>query len=144
MDGHIAIICVGEIHWRALVTEMARPDLADDPRFATLAARVAHIDLVDDLVGTWTAAQTKDALFQRLMAAKVPCAPVRTLDEVINDPNMHARGALEWQEHPQLGRIVVQQSPLRYDGVPPRPLVPSRELGADTARVLREVSAKSG
>ena len=144
VDGHIAIICVGEIHWRALVTEMARPDLADDPRFATLAARVAHIDLVDDLVGTWTAAQTKDALFQRLMAAKVPCAPVRTLDEVINDPNMHARGALEWQDHPQLGRIVVQQSPLRYDGVPPRPLVPSRELGADTARVLGEVSAKSG
>ena len=73
------------------------------------------------------------------MAAKVPCAPVRTLDEVVNDPNMHARGALEWQDHPQLGRIVVQQSPLRYDGVPPHPLEPSRELGADTERVLGEI-----
>ena len=143
-DGYIAIICVGEIHWRALVTEMARPDLADDPRFATLAARVSHIDMVDELVSVWTMVQTKDALFGRLMAAKVPCAPVRTLDEVVNDPNMHARGALEWQDHPQLGRIVVQQSPLRFDGVPPLPLVPSRELGADTARVLGEFSVKSG
>ena len=139
-DGHIAIICVGEIHWRALVTEMGRPELSEDPRFSTLTARVAHIDTVDALVGDWTAGQTKDALFQRLMAAKVPCAPVRTLDEVVNDPNMHARGALEWQDHPQLGRIVVQQSPLRYDGVPPHPLTPSRELGADTERVLGEIS----
>jgi CoA:oxalate CoA-transferase len=135
-DGHIAIICVGEVHWRALVGEMAQPELADDPRFATLSARVAHIDMVDELVSAWTSTQLKDALFQRLMAAKVPCAPVRTLDEVINDPNMHARGALEWQDHPRLGRIVVQQSPMRYDGVPPRPLEPSRELGADTAAVL--------
>src|SRR3546814_2934596 len=52
-------------------------------------------------------------LFDAMMEAHVPCAPVRTLDEVVNDPNMHARGALEWQDHPQFGRIVVQQSPLR-------------------------------
>ena len=141
-DGHIAIICVGEIHWCSLATEMGRPELAEDPRFATLGARVAHIDTVDALVGEWTAPQTKDALFQRLMAAHVPCAPVRTLDEVVNDPNMHARGALEWQDHPQLGRIVVQQSPLRYDGVPPHPITPSRELGADTDRVLGELADK--
>src|SRR3546814_4596169 len=48
-------------------------------------------------------------LFDAMMEAHVPCAPVRTLDEVVNDPNMHARGALEWQDHPQFGRIVVQQ-----------------------------------
>lgn len=140
-DGHIAIICVGEIHWRSLVTEMGRPELAEDPGFATLAARVARIDAVDELVAAWTGPQTKDALFARLMAAKVPCAPVRTLDEVVNDPNMHARGALEWQDHPTLGRIVVQQSPLRYDGVPPHPITPSRDLGADTERVLAEFAA---
>src|SRR3546814_4578772 len=77
-------------------------------------------------------------LFDAMMEAHVPCAPVRTLDEVVNDPNMHARGALEWQDHPQFGRIVVQQSPLRFDGSERFPLTPSRALGADTDAVLKE------
>ena len=72
------------------------------------------------------------------MAHHVACAPVRDLDEVVNDPNMHARGALQWQDHPEIGRIVVQHSPLRFDGMPLTPLEPSHALGADTATVLRE------
>ena len=67
----------------------------------------------------------------------MPCAPVRDLQEVMNDPNMHARGALQWQNHPEHGRIVVPHSPLRFAGVTPRPLEPSHALGADTAAVLR-------
>jgi formyl-CoA transferase len=43
-----------------------------------------------------------------------------------------------WQDHPELGRIVVPHSPLRFDGVAQRELAPSRGLGADTDRVLRE------
>lgn len=130
-DGYIAIICVSEVHWRALVAEMGRPDLAQDERFSSLAGRVAHMDLIDESVGNWTASLPTDEIFRRLMACKVPCAPVRTLEQVMNDPNMHARRALEWIEHPRLGRIVVQRSPFRFDGVDPIELTPSRELGAD-------------
>ena len=137
-DGYIAIICVGEAHWRSLCGVMGRPDLADDPRFASLKSRVAHMDLIDATVSDWTRDHPKASLFEKMMQAKVPCAPVRTLDEVMHDPNMHARGALQWQDHPRLGRIVIQQTPFRFDGVPLRPVEPSRELGADTAAVLRE------
>ena len=56
----------------------------------------------------------------------------------MNDPNMHARGTLQWQNHPELGRIVVQHSPLRFAGVPLAALVPSRNLGQDTFAVLRD------
>lgn len=135
-DGYIAIICVSETHWLSLVAEMGDPAIAADPRFAGLSGRVAHMDLIDDLVGSWTRNQTTETLFQRLMAAKVPCAPVRTLTEVMHDPNMHARGTLKWIEHPQLGRIVVQQSPFRFKGVEPVRLDPSRPLGADTDAFL--------
>jgi CoA:oxalate CoA-transferase len=138
-DGYIAIICVGEVHWRALTKAMGREDLSDDPRYTSLKSRVAAMDEVDALVSGWTATRTKDEVFATLMAHKVACAPVRTLDEVTTDPNMHARGALQWQDHPELGRIVVQHSPLRYAGVPLRDLEPSRALGADTETVLAEV-----
>lgn len=135
-DGYIALICVGDAHWRALTEVMERPDLANDPRYASLKQRVADMDTIDAAVGAWTSTLPSAEVFARLMAAHVPCAPVRELGEVMEDPNMHARGALVRIDHPEYGRIVVQQSPLRYDGVPPHPLEPSRPLGADTREVL--------
>lgn len=135
-DGHVAIICVGEAHWRNFTIAMGRPDLGEDPRFATLTDRVAAVDEIDALVGAWTAPRDKEEIFRTLMRHKVPSAPVRTLAEVMEDPNMHARGALVWQDHPELGRIVVQRSALRFVGRPPGELTPSRALGADNDEVL--------
>ena len=143
-DGYIAIICVGDVHWRSLLTAMGQDDLANDPRFASLKDRVAHIDAIDALVGAWTAPQNKEALFALLQAHRVPCAPVRNLDEVVNDPHMHARGALHWQDHPKLGRIVVPHSPLRFAGTEQRPLEPSRPLGADADAVLAGLGLPPG
>ena len=134
-DGHLALICVTDGHWRSLAQAMDRPDLRDDPRYATLGQRVARMDELDALVSTWTVGQDKQALFDLLMAHHVPCAPVRTLDEVVNDPHMHARGMLQWIDHPELGRIVVQGSPMRYEGTPPAAHRPSTALGADNAQV---------
>jgi CoA:oxalate CoA-transferase len=138
IDGYIAIICVGEAHWRNLTRVMDAEALGSDPRFTTLKSRVAHMDLIDATVSDWTSRHHTSDLFQRLMDAHVPCAPVRTLDEVVNDPNMHARGALTHIDHPEYGRIVVQQSPFCFDGVPRFPLTPSRPLGADSAEILAD------
>lgn len=135
-DGYIAIICVSETHWKNLTGLMDRPDLASDERFATLKGRVDHMDLIDGVVGEWSSGQSTSSLFTMLMEGHVPCAPVRTLSEVINDENMHSRGSLEWIIHPELGRIPVQQSPFRFDGVPPIDLTPSRQLGKDNGEIL--------
>ena len=134
-DGYIAIICVGETHWKSLINAMGRPELADDPRFASLRTRVANMDAVDEIVGGFTQRFAKQALFELLLKHRVPCAPVRDLDEVVNDPHMLARRALQWIEHPELGRIPVQSSPLRFEGVEPLPIVPSRRLGEDNVAV---------
>ncbi len=139
-DGYIAMICVRDVHWQALTREMERPDLAADPELATLKGRVGQMNRIDALVAEWTAPQTKAALFARLLTAKVPSAPVRTLAEVMTDPNMHARGTLIYQDHPQYGRIVVQQSPMRYAGVDPIDITPSRPLGADTLAVVGDLT----
>lgn len=142
-DGYIAIICVGDAHWANLARAMERPALIADERFASLKKRVEAIDEVDAIVSGWTSLRPKAEAFETLMANKVPCAPVRTLDEVVNDRNMHARGTLQWQEHPELGRIVVMHSPLRYEGVEPVELRPSRKLGEDTGAVLAEKRVES-
>lgn len=134
-DGYIAILCVGETHWTSLLAAMQRQDLAEDARFVNLKARVAHIDAVDELVGEFAARYTKESLFQLLMQHRVPAAPVRDLQEVIHDPHMLARGAIEWIDHPSLGRVPVPNSPIRYGGSEPLAIVPSRQLGEDNDAV---------
>ncbi len=135
VDGHIAIICVSETHWKGLLKAMQREDLQTDVRYADLKRRVEHMDEVDELVAGFTAKHTKKALFDLLMSHRVPCAPVRDLDEVVNDKHMHARRALEWVEHPMYGRVCLPNSPLRFDGVEPMAIRPSGALGCDNEEV---------
>lgn len=135
-DGHVAIICNNNRHFHALARAMGRPDLETDPRFTDLKSRVAHIDVIDEIVGAWTLGFDKQSLVELLLAHRVPHAPVRDLAEVMNDENMHARGTLQWIDHPEFGRIVVQNSPIRFDDAPLTPLEPSPLLGADTEAIL--------
>jgi CoA:oxalate CoA-transferase len=128
-DGNVAVICVVEAHWTNLLTAMGRDDLKGDPRFATNAARVEHIALTDALVETWTGALTKEEVIAQTKRHRIPCAPVRNLREVAHDRHMHERGMLEWLDHPELGRIVVPTSPLRFHGAERVATTPSPRLG---------------
>ncbi len=137
-DGYVAIIGVSEQHWVSLATLMGRPDLIDAPGWATRHDRVERIDEVDEVVGAYTSQYPRAELLALLRGARVPCAPVRTIDEVVTDEHLHARGMLQEIDHPELGRLTVPHSPLRYEGVERLPLTPSPRLGEHNAEVLRE------
>jgi len=101
--------------------------------------RCSNMDALDATIGEITCRFTKAELFEVLIRHRVPCAPVRTLAEVVNDPHLHARGALQWIDHPEYGRIVVPTSPLRFAGEDgSAPYRPSSPLGADTQQILME------
>ncbi|MBC7378879.1 MAG: CoA transferase [Burkholderiaceae bacterium] len=137
-DGYIAIITNNETHWLNLVDALGHPEMARDPRFLKVADRCVNMDEVDAELGALTRGRTKAELFELLIARRVPCAPVRTLLEVVNDPHLHERGSLQWIDHPEYGRIVVPASPLRFAGEAPQPYKPSSPLGADTRAILAE------
>jgi len=128
-DGHVAIICVVETHWRNLLAAMGREDLAADPRFADNATRVENLAATDALVEEWTRSLGRDEIFAITRRHRIPSAPVRDLREVMNDPHMHERGMLEHIEHPELGDIVVPTSPLRFHGADTIETTPSPKLG---------------
>jgi formyl-CoA transferase len=135
-DGYIVINAPGDHHFRAILDVIGRADLKDDPRFTTRPARVAHMQQVDELLEGWTSTRAKQEAADLLLAAGVPSAPVRELHEVVLDRNMHARGSLQWVDHPDLGRVVLPHSPLHYEGTPRVPLRPSHRLGQDNAAVF--------
>lgn len=138
-DGAIAILAVTNAHWEAITACLNEPAWRDDPRFATLPARLQHMDALDAAIAARTSQLPKDRLCERLVTARVPCAPVRELAEVIDDPHLHETGMLRWYEHPQHGRILVHASPLVFKGEARAPYQPSHDLGADTHAVLREL-----
>jgi CoA:oxalate CoA-transferase len=137
-DGYVVLNCPGDHHFRAVLDVMDRADLKDDPRFLTRSSRVAHWAAVDELVESWTRTLTRDEVARRMLAAAVPCAPVRNLVEVMTDENMHARGSLQWIDHPQLGRVALPHSPLVFEGTPRRPIEASLPLGASNDAVFGE------
>jgi crotonobetainyl-CoA:carnitine CoA-transferase CaiB-like acyl-CoA transferase len=138
-DGWFAIICTSDEHWRNLARAMGRPELADDPRFASNAARVAHMTETDAAVEAWAASLTRAEIFAATGAHRVPSAPVRDLHEVLGNAHMKERGMLEEIDHPRLGRITVPGSPLRFHGTPATPATPSPAIGADNADVYGEL-----
>ena len=137
-DGYVVFNCPGDHHFRSVLDVMGRPDLKQDPRFLTRSTRVANFAAVDELIESWTKTLPKNEVARRMLAAKVPCAPVRDLVEVMHDENMHARGSLQWIDHPELGRVVLPHSPLVFEGAQRRPIEPSVSLGASNDAVFGE------
>jgi formyl-CoA transferase len=135
-DGYVVFNCPGDHHFRSVLDVMGRPDLKQDPRFLTRSTRVANFAAVDELIESWTKTLPKNEVARRMLAAKVPCAPVRDLVEVMHDENMHARGSLQWIDHPTLGRVVLPHSPLVFEGTERRAIEPSRPLGAGNDEVF--------
>jgi formyl-CoA transferase len=135
-DGYVVINAPGDQHFRSILQVMGRADLKDDPRFVTRSSRVENVSDVDSLIEAWTLTLPKQDIAERLLAASVPCAPVRELSEVILDRNMHARGSLQWIDHPELGRVVLPHSPLVFEGSPRRKIEPSSPLGQDNSDVF--------
>ena len=134
-DGWVAIHVVTEAHWKNLAKAMGRAELADDPRFATNAARTANLEATDDVVAAWTRTLGKMEVFAAAKRYRIPCAPVRTVPEVMNDPHMHGRGMLERIDHPELGNIVVPTTPLRLHGAEKVATVPSPTVGQHNEEV---------
>ena len=137
-DGHIAIVCVTEPHWRNLLAAMGREDLADDPRFSTNKLRVENISETDGEITKWTESLPRAELFALSKKHGFPAAPVRDLLEVMNDPHMHQRGMLEWFEDKDLGRVVLPHTPLIIHGADRVKTVASPDLGQDNAAIYAE------
>jgi CoA:oxalate CoA-transferase len=70
---------------------MGKSELKEDPRFNNLSQRVKNMDLVDGMVEEWTKDKTTAEVLTQLEAAHIPCAPVATIDKVINDPQLKER-----------------------------------------------------
>jgi formyl-CoA transferase len=120
---------------------MKRPELAEDPRFATPAARRENWPAIRDIVLAWLDGfPSRERALEALRTARVPAAPVLSPPEVAALPHLDARRAFPEVPHAGRGKVRVTATPFHVDGQPVSPSggAPHR-IGEHTRQVLSEV-----
>ncbi|MPY91627.1 MAG: CoA transferase [Acidimicrobiia bacterium] len=143
-DGHVCALPYLDKHFSALFEVVGRPELAEDPRFATLAARVANIDEVYEVVEGLMTTRTTAEWLGALRAGGVPCAPVNRLEDLLEDPHLEAVGFWETVEHPTEGTLRQPRLPWGFSANVAAPARPAPDVGAQTEEVLREAGLSPG
>jgi len=135
-DGHICLLATTDRQWRSLFAALGAPELADDPRFATLERRTANIDaLYTWLAGVMRTRSTAEWR-QRLDAADVPNGAVNDLMGVVRDPYLNTAGFFQPLDHPSEGRLVTMPFPVSFSETKLDQNLPPARLGEHTEAVL--------
>ncbi len=137
-DGFVNVAVGSESLWQRFCQSVGVP-IADDPRFATNAARVAHRgELVGLLVPIFRGRTTAEWV-ARLLASGVPAGPIYQMSEVMADPQVRHREMVVELEHPRAGRIAVNGVPVKLSATPGAVRTPPPVLGEHTEGVLRDL-----
>jgi crotonobetainyl-CoA:carnitine CoA-transferase CaiB-like acyl-CoA transferase len=135
--GHVAYGVTNDTQFAALCALMGEPALAEDPRYATGAARTAARDAVYDRVDAWGATVADAETIARLLEEhSIPAARVRGYDEVAEDPQLVQRGVLQPVEIPGQGPVLIPVAPHHLDGATVGIAGPPPRLGQHTHQVL--------
>ncbi|MFJ9116344.1 CaiB/BaiF CoA transferase family protein [Streptomyces sp. NPDC102394] len=122
-----------------LMTLVGRPDLIDEPWFATGAGRAAHADVLDQAVGAWIAARTRTEVLAAFEKAEAAVAPIQDVRDVLTDPQYQALDTVTTLDDPDLGPLRMQNVLFRLSDTPGAIRWAGRAHGADTTEVLTEL-----
>ncbi|WP_116101316.1 CaiB/BaiF CoA transferase family protein [Amycolatopsis thermalba] len=118
---------------------VGRPDLIDEPWFASGAERAKHADELDEAVGAWIGRHTRDEVVAEFEAAQAAVAPIYDAADIVEDPQFRALGTIHEIEDPELGPTLMQGPIFRLSGHDGVVAHTGRAHGADTDEVLGEL-----
>jgi crotonobetainyl-CoA:carnitine CoA-transferase CaiB-like acyl-CoA transferase len=142
-DGYICMLAYTDAQWRRFWAEVGKPDMMQDPRFCDMAARSRNIDEVYRLAGGELTHRTTGewiAAFDRL---EIPAGPVKTLDEVLDDPHLREIGFFRRMNHPTEGELVVPDVPVRFADTPAAIDRLPPHLGEHGREILQEIGMRT-
>ncbi len=120
-DGQfVCIVAAGDVLFRRLAKAMGRPELPEDPRFATLQARVAHAEEIHAIVGEWVSRHTAEEVERILVGAEVPVSRVYSIADIFADVHYRERESLITVDDPVVGPVRMQAVYPRLSETPGR------------------------
>jgi len=142
-DGWVTLGTANNDDWGTLLDLMGRSDLKDDPDVMSVAWRLSNNAVVDEIVSTWTVTLPTSEIEQQMRSAKIPCSPVRTIDEVLAWEQTVARNMAVslWNPLAKAPMNVKGAAfPLRFGHADVGYDAPAPVPGAHTEEVLREMA----
>ncbi len=138
-DGWIALLPYSNANWRDFFTLIERPELADDPRFASHEARIDNaVELYQFLVDA-APSRTVDEWMSICEQLSIPASPVLDIADLFDDEHLKAVDLMPIVEHPQLGEYRTIKHPVSYDTMSTELRRHAPVPGEHTAEVLREL-----
>lgn len=138
-DRWITIACENDEQFGELCRAMQREELAEDDRFATMAARKANEQELDAIIEEWTAMWGHYEAMHILQRHGVPAGAVLTIPEVMSDPQLRARGAWSEQVHPDAGAWEVETPPWNLPRTPGHARIPAPGFAEHNSYVFRDL-----
>jgi crotonobetainyl-CoA:carnitine CoA-transferase CaiB-like acyl-CoA transferase len=135
-DGMIAIAVGNDGQFARFSETAGHPEWAGDERFAKNPARVTNREALDSLIGAALKAERTAAWIGKLRAVGVPCGPINSVAEALNDPHTLAREMVRTMNHPAAGELKLVGIPFRMNGTPAAVRRPPPLLGEHTDEVL--------
>lgn len=136
-DGRwIVVGGANQANWKRLCAILGAPELAEDPRFATNAQRMAHLGELRAILSDLFRRREAAHWLARLDEAGVPAGPVNDINEMLADPQTRARNMVVEVEHASLGRVRALGCPIKVEGAPTGPRKGPPRLGEDTVAIL--------
>jgi formyl-CoA transferase len=128
-------VIVQPVGWPPLATLIGRPELAQDPEWATPEARLPKLAKMFQLIEEWTATLPKWQVLEQLNAHTIPCGPILSTKEIIQDPSLAANEIVVQVEHPERGTYTTVGNPIKLSDSPTH-ITPSPLLGQHTEEIL--------
>ena len=139
-DGnYVAIAGNGDGIFRRFMTAIGRPDLAEDPALAHNDGRTKQTEMLDKVIGDWTAQNDLDTVLDTLNAASVPCGRIYTAEDILQDEHYQARGMIEKHALPGGQEIHLPGIVPKLSATPGRTNWIGPELGQHNQAVLDSI-----
>jgi crotonobetainyl-CoA:carnitine CoA-transferase CaiB-like acyl-CoA transferase len=138
-DRWFAVAAANQRQWSILCDVIGRPDLKEDPRFATNGARVSNRPALVEALGEAFARRDAEEWLAELREAGLPCGPINTVPDVFAHPQAQARGLALEAEHPTAGPVRLAGFPYKLSETPAEVRQPPPLLGEHTEEVLRDL-----
>ncbi len=138
-DRWFAMAAANQKQWAKLCAAIDRPDLAEDPRFATNVERLAHREELREILDQVFATRPAAEWLALLHEAGLPCGPINTVPDVFDHPQAKARRLAMETDHPTAGPVRVTGFPYKLSGTPAAIRRPPPLLGQHTTQVLTDL-----
>lgn len=140
-DGMFMIGCGKNEMWCKLCANiLGKPELGTDPRFDSIANRVAHKKEIEELLEGWSREHTTTEVVDALLANGIPAGPLLSIKELAVDPHFNdARGMFPTMQQPGVGDFRVTAMPIKFSETPPTITRHAPALGEHNEEVYAEM-----